>query len=408
MKPSLTILILFTFIASSNCKSEDWWQFRGEGGVSVADAKLPTTFDDQTNVAWKTPMPGKGASSPIVIDGKVIVTCSSGQNQDQLYAVAVDEKTGKEVWTQKFWATGRCFVHSLSANAAPSPVTDGKHIYVFFSSNDLACLDLDGNLIWYRGLAVDFPKAGNDVGMASSPAVKDGVVVVQVECPGDSFAMGLDTETGQTIWTQERSNDGVWTSPLIVTAKNSSPMVVLQSEKNFDMLDLKTGQPTFKAEGSVSTISSPAFANGKLFVPINGTTAYSLSSNGDLNEEWNSPKLRPQSMSSVVYGDNIYALTRSGVLTSFSAIDGTEQQKIRVIKGGSAWATPIVADGHMYFFAQAGQSYVVKLGVATGEKPEIVHQHTFEDEVFLGSPAVANDAMFVRSDKFLWKIANTN
>lgn len=408
MKPSLTILILLIFIASSNSQADDWWQFRGEGGVSVANAKLPTTFDDETNVAWKIAMPGKGASSPIVVGGKVIVTCSSGENQDQLYAVAVDEKTGKEAWTQKFWATGRCYCHPLSANAAPSPVTDGKHIYVFFSSNDLACLDFDGNLVWYRGLAVDFPKAGNDFGMASSPAVKDGVVVVQVECPGDSFAMGLDAETGQTIWTQERSQEGVWTSPLIVTAKNKSPMVVLQSEKNFDVLDLKTGQQAFKAEGSVSTISSPAFANGKLYVPINGTTAYSVSSNGQLTEEWNSPKLRPRSMSSVVHGDKIYALTGSGILTSFNAIDGTEQQKLRVIKGGSAWATPVVADGHMYFFAQAGQAYVVKLGSAAGENPEIVHEHTFEDEVFLGSPAVANDAMFVRSDKFLWKIANKN
>ena len=408
MKPSLTILILFIFLGSVDTRADDWWQFRGVGGVSVANAKLPTTFDDETNVAWKIPMPGKGASSPIVVDGKVIVTCSGGENQDQLYAVAVDEKTGKEIWTQKFWATGRCFVHPLSANAAPSPATDGKHVYVFFSSNDLACLDLDGNLVWYRGLAVDYPKAGNDVGMASSPAVQDGVVVVQVECQGDSFAMGLDAETGQTIWTQERAKDGVWTSPLIVAAKGKSPIVVLQSEKSFDVLDLKSGMPAFKTEGNVSTISSPAFANGKLYVPINGTTAYSVSGDGQLTEEWNSPKLRPRSMSSVVLGDKIYALTGSGVLASYSAIDGTEQQKLRVIKGGSAWATPVVADGHMYFFAQGGQAYVVSLGSAPGESPEIVHEHTFEDEVFLGSPAVANDAMFVRSDKFLWKIADKN
>ena len=408
MKPIITTFLLAVVVLSQQAQSQDWWQFRGEGGVSVADATLPTSFDDETNVAWKTPMPGKGASSPIVVDGKVIVTCSGGENQDQLYAVAVDEKTGKEVWTQKFWATGRCFVHPLSANAAPTPVSDGEHVYVFFSSNDLACLDLDGNLVWYRGLAVDFPKAGNDVGMASSPAVKDGVVVVQVECQGDSFAMGLDASTGQTIWTQERAKDGVWTSPLIVQAKNKSSMVVLQSEKSFDVLDLTTGKPAFQAEGAVSTISSPAFADGKLYVPINGTTAYSVSRNGELNEEWNSPKLRPRSMSSVIHGEKIYALTGSGVLASYSAIDGTEQEKVRVIKGGSAWATPVIAGGHMYFFAQAGQSYVVRLGTKVGESPEVVHEHTFEDEVFLGSPAIANDAMFVRSDKFLWKIASTN
>ena len=407
MKRYMILVTLSVALAATTCSADDWWQFRGEGGASVANAKLPTSFDDRKNIAWKTPIPGRGASSPIVVDGKVIVTCSGGDNQDQLYAVAVDAKTGKEAWTQKFWATGRCFVHPMSANAAPTPATDGKHIYVFFSSNDLACLDLAGNLVWYRGLAVDFPKAGNDVGMASSPAVNDGVVVVQVECQGDSFAMGLDAETGQTIWTQDRAKEGVWTSPLIAQGKEDSPIVILQSLKNFDVLELKTGKPVFKAEGDVSPISSAAFTGEKLYVPINGTTAYSVSGNGQLTEEWNSAKIRPSSMSSVIHDGKIYALNRAGVLSSFRATDGAEQDKLRVIKGSSAWATPVVSNGHMYIFAQGGQSYVVKLG-GSGEKPEVVHEHTFEGEVFLGSPAIAADAMFIRSDNFLWKIANAN
>lgn len=409
MNPYLIILTIASILAASNrAQADDWWQFRGSGGTSVAKATLPVEFDDQQNIAWKIPMPGKGASSPIVVDGRVIVTCSGGENQDQLYAVAIDEQTGKELWTQKFWATGRCFVHPLSANAAPTPVTDGKHVYVFFSSNDLACLDLDGNLVWYRGLAVDHPKAGNDVGMASSPVVHNGVVVVQVECQGDSFAMGLDASNGTTLWTQTRAREGVWTTPLIVQAPDSNPMVVLQSVESFDVLDLKSGNPIFNAKGSVSSISSSAFADGKLYVPIDGTTAYSVSGDGSLTKEWNSAKARPSSMSSVVHNEKLYTLNRSGVLTAYSAIDGSEQEKVRVIKGSSAWATPVVADGHMYLFAQGGQSYVVRLGSDSGEQPEIVNEHTFADEVFLGSPAIANNAMFVRSDKFLWKIADTN
>lgn len=391
-------------IGSTTTLADDWPQFRGEGGVSVSSAKLPTTFDDQTNVAWKLPMPAKGASSPIVVGDKVVVTCSGGENQDQLYAVCVDANSGKELWTQKFWATGRCFVHPLSANAAPTPASDGKHIYVFFSSNDLACLDLFGNLVWYRALAVDYPKAGNDVGMASSPAVKDGVVVVQVECQGDSFVMGLDAETGTTIWTQPREKEAVWTSPLVVDVPGKPSLVVLQSKSNFDVLEIKTGKRVFKSEGQVSSISSPAVADGKLFVPINGTTAYSVTGDGAIVEEWNSAQIRPSSMSCVVDRDNIYALSRSGVLASYSKADGAEKNKVRVIKGSSAWATPVVANGYMYLFAQGGQSYVVKLA-ADGEKPKVVHSHTFKDEVFLGSPAVSNNAMFVRSDRFLWKIA---
>ncbi len=406
MKFKIALLTTSLTLMAGLAAADDWKQFRGEGGVSVADATLPKKFDDQTNVAWKIPLPAKGASSPIVVGDKVIVTCSGGDNQDQLYTVCVDAKTGKELWQQEFWATGRCFVHPLSANAAPTPASDGKHVYVFFSSNDLACLDLDGNLVWYRGLAVDYPKAGNDVGMASSPAVKDGVVVVQVECQGDSFAMGLDAETGTTIWTQMRDKEGVWTSPLIVDVPGKTPLVVLQSKKSFDVLNLKTGERVFKTEGEVSSISSPAVTNGKLFVPINGTTAYSVTGDGNLVEEWNSAQIRPSSMSCVVDGEKIYALSRSGVLAAYNTADGTEQNKVRVISGGSAWATPVIADQHMYLFAQAGQAYVVKL--APGEDPKVVHSYTFEDEVFLGSPAVADNAMYVRSDKFLWKIASEN
>lgn len=398
-------LILPAASSAPSVLADDWTQFRGAGGLSVAAATLPKKFDDETNVAWKIPMPAKGASGPIVIGDRVIVTCSGGENQDQLYTVCIDAKTGKELWTQKFWATGRCFVHPLSANAAPTPASDGERIYVFYSSNDLACLDLDGNLLWFRGLAVDFPKAGNDVGMSSSPVVKDGVVVVQVECQADSFAMGLDALTGETVWTDERPKEAMWSSPLLVNRKDKPAAVVLQSKDGFDVLDIKSGQPIFQAKGEVSSISSAAATDEKLFVPINGTTSYAVTAEGDLVEEWNSPQIRPSSMSSVVAGDKLYTLGRSGVLSTFNAVDGTETEKIRVITGGSAWATPIVADNHMYLFAQQGQSYVVKLATAEGEKSKIVSKHTFADEVFLGSPAVADDAMYIRSDKYLWKIA---
>ncbi|MFK7769350.1 MAG: PQQ-binding-like beta-propeller repeat protein [Mariniblastus sp.] len=399
------VVALLAIAFTTTVQADDWAQFRGTGGVSVGNASLPKSFDNEKNIAWKIDMPGKGASSPIVVGDKIIVTCSGGEKQDQLYTVCVDAASGKKLWTQKFWATGRCFVHPLSANAAPTPASDGKHVFVFFSSNDLACLDLDGNLVWYRGLAVDHPKAGNDVGMASSPAVKDGVVVVQVECQGDSFATGLDVATGKTLWTNERAKDAVWTSPLIVDNGTAPPMVVLQSKDNFNVLDLKTGKVVYNQEGAVSSISSPAIANGKLFVPIDGTTAFAISSDGQLTKEWNSEQIRPSSMSSVIHDNKIYTLNRAGALSVFSSTDGTEQDKIRVIKGGSAWATPVVSDDHMYFFAQGGQSYVVNLKTPSG-KPEVVHEYTFEDEVFLGSPAVGGDGMYIRSDKSLWKIAN--
>jgi outer membrane protein assembly factor BamB len=121
--------------------------------------------------------------------------------------------------------------HPSSANAAPTPASDGHAIFAFFSSNDLVALDLDGNLLWYRGLAFDYPTAGNDVGMSSSPAVVDGVVVAQVENQGESFAAGLDAQTGVTRWKIPRPHAASWASPVVMrdAASGAPAAVLLQS-----------------------------------------------------------------------------------------------------------------------------------------------------------------------------------
>lgn len=390
-------------VADVSFADDDWKQFRGAGGTSVADASLPKEFDDDTNVAWKTEMPGKGASGPIVVGDRVFVTCSGGIGESSLYTVCVDAKSGKKLWTQKFLATGRCFVHPLSANAAPTPASDGKHVFAFYSSNDLACMDLEGNLLWYRGLAFDRPKAGNDVGMSSSPVVADGVVVAQVENQGDSFAIGLDAKTGKTLWTVDRPKVGVWASPLII--KNGDRhFVVLQSTASIDLLDLKSGKVLDSKVGSVSSISSSAVVADMLFAPLDGTSAFAVSADGKLIQEWNNPKLRPSSMSTILAGEKLLTLNRAGALLMYNRADGSEAGKGRAIKG-SNWATPVVADNHMYCFTQNGEAFVVKLPEDEDEAPEVVHQHEFEGEVFLGSPAISKNALYFRSDKFLWKVA---
>lgn len=377
----------------------DWPQFRGPGGVSSTTAVLPTTFDDTTNIAWKVELPGRGPASPIVVGNQVIVSSSGGDKEDQLYVSSYDIKTGKQQWIQKFWATGRCFCHPLSANAAPTPASDGKYIYSFYSSNDLACIDLEGNLIWYRALAVDHPKAGNDVGMSSSVTVVDGVVVAQVENQGESFAIGLNHETGETIWEVERDNVASWASPVVFQEPSGRWLVTLQGASGLSILDVRSGESVSEIEGQCSTVTSAAVADNMLFAPLNGTTAFRVSSGGELEKAWDGAQIRPANASAVVHNDTIYTLNRSGVLAGFSAETGKPNGlKLRV--GGSYWGTPAIAGQHMYFFAQDGTARVVQLG----DDAKVVHEHKFEDEVFLCSPAVTEQGLFVRSDKHLWKI----
>jgi len=395
-----TLAIFISGFIASDLFAEDWTKFLGPGGTSTTPAILPKKIDDEKSVEWKTKLPAKGASGPIVVGDQVIVTSSGGgERQNELYVTSIDAKSGKQKWEQRFRATGRCFVHNLSANAAPTPTSDGERIYAFFSSNDLACLDMQGNLLWFRGLAVDYPKAGNDVGMASSPVVKDGIVVVQVECQGDSFAMGLDAKNGKTVWKQDRSKDASWATPTIVTTNSGKSLVAMQSSSKFDVLDLKTGEELFSAEGRCSTISTTSQFGSELIVPLNGTTSFEVSSDGSVAKKWESAQLKAGSPSYQVTDDFIYTCNSKGILATYDRATGTQVSKVRI--NGSYWATPIVADGHMYCFGQDGVLRIVELGA----EPKVVHQHEFENEVFLGSPAVSNNAMFTRSNNYLWKFA---
>ena len=282
-------------------------------------------------------------------------------------------------------------------------LSDGKRVYAFYSSNDLACMDLDGNLLWYRGLAYDRPKAGNDVGMSSSPVVADGIVVAQVENEGDSFCVGLDAATGETRWTLDRPEDAVWASPLIVKSGDRN-FVLLQSKTGIDLVDVKTGKVLDRADGDVSSVSSSAVVGDTIFAPIDGTSAFKFSADGKLDLQWNSPRMRPASMSTIVADGKLYTLNKAGALTTYDAADGKELGAARAIKG-SNWATPVLVNGYLYSFTQNGESFVLKLPDDASEEAEVVSKHEFTDEVFLGSPAVSKNALYFRSDNALWKMS---
>jgi len=404
---SVVALVVFVASATGFAQEEKWSSFLGPGGASVSESVLPKVIDDQTGVAWKVELPAKGASSPIVVGDRVVTTCSGGvgkEKQDEMYVVCNDLATGKELWRQQFWATGRALCHRLSANAAPTPATDGQLIFAFFSSNDLACLDLDGNLEWCRGLAVDFPKAGNDVGMSSSPVVVDGVVVVQVECQGDSFAMGLNAADGTTKWTQQRGKKAVWASPTVLRPRDGKNLVLLQSADLVNVVDPQTGEVTFEQQGSCSTISTACVVDDTIFIPLDGTSAWSISSDGTITPKWNQGRIKAGSPSYQVNGDTIFTCDSKGILKAYDRETGETKKEVRV--GGKYWSTPLIADGHMYAFDQEGELRIVNLHMNSDEtKPEVVHQHKFEGEVFLGSPAIAGNALVMRSDRHLWKFA---
>ena len=253
----------------------DWLQFRGSQSNSVTlDAQPPANWSETENLAWKVELPGRGPSSPIVIGDRVVVTCSSGINQDRLHVLCFSAGSGKRLWERQFWATGRTLSHPSSANAAPTPASDGKLIFAFYSSNDLVCLDLDGNLKWLRGLAHDYPHAGNDVGMSSSPAFVGGLVVVQVECQGESFAAGVDPASGESRWRINRPREASWASPIVMRgATPQQDVVLLQSPSQITAHEAATGKQLWVYKVACDGISSAVAVGGAIYVPSKGVTA---------------------------------------------------------------------------------------------------------------------------------------
>jgi len=389
-------MIVAVAVSGALCGA-DWRQFRGNESTGVAgDEPLPVKWTDHQ--AWKVALPGNGASSPIVVDDRVVVTCASGVNRDRLHVICFSAEDGSELWHRQLWATGRTFCHPSSSVAANTPASDGERIFAFFSSNDLACFDLEGNLLWYRGLGHDFPKAGNDIGMASSPVVAGRTVVVQIESQADAFALGIDTSSGKTRWRVDRTRRANWSSPVaILGANDREHVVLLQSPTGVTAHEALSGEQLWEFEPDCAGIASTAIVDDVAFVPSGGITAIKPSLGGP-QILWDANQLSPGSASPVVYRDRIYTINRSGVLACGDTSNGEILWRLRL--KGRFWATPVAAGDHLHLVNSDGLVQVVKLG----DKGELAATCELGEGV-QGTPAAADGAVYVRSHGHLWKFA---
>ena len=169
------VLLLAASAISANAK--DWPQFRGPDSAGVSDdANVPPN----PKIDWNAELPGRGLASPIVVGDRVFVACSSGPKQERLHLICVDANSGAKRWERQLQATGRTMSHPKTSVAACTPCSDGKRVFALWSSNDVAGFDLDGNVLWVRGLTADYPNVSNSLGMASSPIVVGDTVVTMV------------------------------------------------------------------------------------------------------------------------------------------------------------------------------------------------------------------------------------
>jgi outer membrane protein assembly factor BamB len=399
MKTSLALAALLT---AGFLHGADWPQFRGPHGDGIAlDAKLPAKLDPQS-VAWAADLPGRGVSSPIIVGERVFVTATSGPKHDRLRVLCFNLADGSKRWERQFWATGRTMTHEKISGATPTPASDGQRIYALFSSNDCVALDFDGNLVWFRGLGRDYPNANNSLGMASSLALADGTLVAQVESESESFTAGLDPQTGLNRWKVERPRKSNWTSPVVIQGPDGKTLVLLQSYAGLAAVEPATGKVVWNYDDKASSVPSTTASNGRLFVPSQGLTVLEPVSDGPPKQLWRSAQLRPGTPSPLVLEDRVFTLNDGGILTCGDANDGKRLWQLR-LKGPFS-ATPVVAGNLLYCVNENGLVQVVDPSKPEGE---VVSELDLGQTV-IGTPSIAANSLFVRSDGKLWRIGRTS
>jgi outer membrane protein assembly factor BamB len=399
MKP-LLLLFLSLALPLSSLRA-DWLNFRGPAG-SGFDPDMATTVGElaEKTLAWKAALPGRGLGSPIVVGDKVFVTAASGPEQQQLHVLCFSAKDGTPLWERRFWATGRTMSHNKTNVAAPTPASDGERIYALYSSNDLVCLDLDGDLVWMRGLTLDYPNASNSLGMASSPIVVGDTLVAQIENDSESFAAGFDLLTGMNKWKLDRPKSANWTSPTVLNKEGES-IVALQSGEGIVGLVPSTGSTVFSIPEKASTIPSAAASGDELFIPANGLTVMKLGAAGEEPKKvWNQTNQRPGTPSVLVGPEKLFLINNAGVLTCANRRDGTVAWEIR-LKGPFSGSPVAGGDGKLYIFSEQGVGQVVD---TSGEKGVVASEIEL-GETILSTPALDGKALYIRSDGHLWKFA---
>ncbi len=392
------------------------------------------------NIRWKTPIPGLSVSSPIVWGDRVFVTTAVSSDPKSefrhgLYGdvtpakdvskhvwkiYALDKNTGKILWERvAYEGVPKAKRHPKSSQASSTPATDGKHVIAFFGSEGLYSYDVNGKLLWKQDLGTLsvgwFYDPDYEWGMGSSPVIYKNLVIVQCDIQKDSFLAAFDVRTGKRVWQTPRDEIPSWGTPTVYEGKARAE-VVTHGTKFIRGYDPATGKELWRlAPNSEVTIPTPIFAHDLIFV-TNGYRGIqpiyairpgaqgniSLKDGAEVNESiaWSKKRGGPYIPTPIVYGDYLYACSTNGVLTCYNAKTGQQiyQQRIGE-KGGAYSASPVAADGKLYFTSEDGEIFVVKAGPAY----ELLATNPI-GEVLMATPAITRGMLVVRSMRHLYGI----
>jgi outer membrane protein assembly factor BamB len=409
MKSAMRRIVCLVGIASSfilhpSSFASDWRQFRGPNGSGYApDATIPS----RPGIQWSVALPGRGLSSPIIVGGKVFVSCSSGPKQERLHVFCFSAADGAKIWERQMKATGRTMAHPKTSVASSSPCSDGRRVFVQWSCNDLAAFDLDGNLLWLRGLTVDYANASNSIGMASSPLVAGESLVVQIENDSESYALGIDANTGRNLWRMDRPKAANWTSAIVWdSGPKTTPVAVLQSSKGLTGVDPQTGSRLWEYTDGAGTMASSVAAKGAIYAVSHGVTALQPQANGaEPKQLWRSEQINPGTASPVVVGDRLFAINSAGVLNALDL--KTQDRGWRPRLAGPFSASLVAGGDRILAVNEKGLVQIVDTKAPQDSAVVGTLQLPLNEgskELLLSTPSLSGGHVFIRSDSKLWRL----
>lgn len=427
---SSTLLITLALLTAP--PAADWPQFRGPGGDGHAQAKnLPTTWSEAAGVAWKTELPGRGWSSPVVVGERIWLTASevTALTEEQrkkkletvagaeqltthgsvsLFALEVDLASGKLLRRlELFSVEDPPPIHANNSYATPTPVLSSGLLLCDFGSLGTCAVDIaSGEVKWKKTLTVDFV-----TGAGSSPVVWRGKLILVRDGADDQYVVALDVNSGEELWRAKRppiaAKDPVarrsFSTPLVITHDGREQLMVPGAQWLVSY-DPATGKEWWRVNfgDGFSVVPRPVYADGIVYFCTGFAPpqlwAVRVGGQGDVTEShiaWKYTRQVSETSSPLLIGSELFFVSSKGVATCLNATNGEEYWQQRL--GGNYSASPLAADGKLYFLSQEGRTTVLLPGQAF---KELASNQLFGQ--FLASPVVAGDRILLRSDSHLY------
>lgn len=408
-------LVVILAVVDAGHAADEWPQFRGPGGQGHAVATgLPVTWSESEHVAWKAAIPGAGWSSPVISGDQIWLTTATDIEGTppgkSLRAVCVDRSSGMiRHDVEIFRLVSPPLLNAKNTFASPTPVLEAGRLYVHFGTYGTACLDTSsGEILWKN----DELKLDHKEGPGSSPVLHGDKLILTCDGTDVQFVAALDKVTGKVVWKKKRTGKvnfvpdfrKAYCTPLIITADGKTQVIVPGADQVI-AYDPASGDEIWKVRYvGFSNVPRPVFGHDLVFVCTGymKPELWAIRPNGsgtvdDSHIAWKTKKQIPNNPSPLLIGDNLFLANDRGIFTGFNAKSGEELWTERV--GGNFSSSPMFADGRIYISSEEGLTHVLK----PGTKFESLARNQLDGRI-LASPAVVDRAIYLRTDKSLYRI----